>query len=148
MHNLQMLAPIWSDVSSEDRTYLHLLADLNQFGHLVLQLTVSLHKVGQVVLQCLLSGGRRQEQTDSEHFKLEACWWTRVSMNVETHFMIKQIVCIHLTYSLICVMQLFIFITEILLITPGNGRLKGYFITQWDWNVTWHLFSIDWLAHA
>lgn len=39
--------------------HLHLLTDLDELGHLALQLAVPLHQVGQVVLQGLLQGKRR-----------------------------------------------------------------------------------------
>lgn len=42
--------------------YLHLLTDLDEFGHLVLQLAVPLHQVGQVVLQGLLLGKEKKTQ--------------------------------------------------------------------------------------
>lgn len=41
--------------------YLHLLTDLDEFGHLVLQLAVPLHQVGQVVLQGLLLGKEKNK---------------------------------------------------------------------------------------
>lgn len=71
-NNLRLSALPLIDVSfkANAQTYLYLLTDLNQFGHLVLQLAVSLHKVGQVVLQCLLSGERRQADRQSA-FKAE-----------------------------------------------------------------------------
>jgi len=43
--------------------YLHLLTDLDELGHLVLQFAVPLHQVGQVVLQGLLLGGRRNRES-------------------------------------------------------------------------------------
>lgn len=62
MNHLRLVAVMQIGISlkANTQTYLYLLTDLDQFGHLVLQLAVSLHEVGQVVLQCLLSGGRRE----------------------------------------------------------------------------------------
>lgn len=46
--------------------YLNLLADLDELCHLVLQFTVPLHQVGQVVLQSLLFGGRRGKEEEEK----------------------------------------------------------------------------------
>lgn len=51
--------------------YLHLLTDLDELGHLVLQFTVPLHQVGQVVLQSLLFEGRRRRNKANRGKKRE-----------------------------------------------------------------------------
>lgn len=63
--------------------YLNLLADLDELGHLILQFTVPLHQVGQVVLQSLLFGGRHKKEAEGTRTeeekrldKLSGCVWT------------------------------------------------------------------------
>lgn len=53
--------------SSLHSAYLHLLTDLDELGHLVLQLAVPLHQVGQIVLQGLLLGKQKKQKCVNEN---------------------------------------------------------------------------------
>lgn len=127
-NHLRLFAVMQIGISlkADTQTYLYLLTDLNQFGHLVLQLAVSLHEVGQVVLQCLLSGGRRQADRQ----------WAFKAERIQGK---SRALCVRLIYALICIMRLFHFIRPIMALFYSYSQLhqemadlKDILITQWD----------------